>query len=75
MSAFADRGASIAFPNGHRSCHVCGTCKRNRVLAHQAAQLGQQAVVHQPRIDRSDLAERDWRAADRDPSRNLRSSR
>jgi 2-hydroxy-3-keto-5-methylthiopentenyl-1-phosphate phosphatase len=28
---------SIAFPNGHPSCLVCGTCKRNRVLAHQAA--------------------------------------
>jgi HAD superfamily phosphoserine phosphatase-like hydrolase len=30
------RRASIAFPNGHPSCLVCGTCKRNRVLAHQA---------------------------------------
>ena len=29
--------ASIAFPNGHPTCFVCGTCKRNRVLAHQAA--------------------------------------
>jgi 2-hydroxy-3-keto-5-methylthiopentenyl-1-phosphate phosphatase len=28
---------AIAFPNGHPSCFVCGTCKRNRVLAHQAA--------------------------------------
>ena len=28
---------SIAFPNGHPSCFVCGTCKRNRVLAYQAA--------------------------------------
>jgi len=28
---------SIAFPNGHPACFVCGTCKRNRVLAHQAA--------------------------------------
>ena len=28
---------SIGFPNGHPSCFVCGTCKRNRVLAHQAA--------------------------------------
>ena len=28
---------SIAFPNGHPTCLVCGTCKRNRVLAHQAA--------------------------------------
>jgi len=31
------RRASIAFPNGHPACLVCGTCKRNRVLAHQAA--------------------------------------
>jgi 2-hydroxy-3-keto-5-methylthiopentenyl-1-phosphate phosphatase len=29
--------ASISFPNGHPTCFVCGTCKRNRVLAHQAA--------------------------------------
>jgi 2-hydroxy-3-keto-5-methylthiopentenyl-1-phosphate phosphatase len=29
--------ASITFPNGHPACFVCGTCKRNRVLAHQAA--------------------------------------
>lgn len=29
--------ASIAFPNGHPTCYVCGTCKRNRVRAHQAA--------------------------------------
>ncbi len=27
----------IAFPNGHPRCFVCGTCKRARVLAHQAA--------------------------------------
>ncbi|HVL53479.1 MAG TPA: HAD-IB family phosphatase, partial [Vitreimonas sp.] len=27
----------IEFPNGHPTCFVCGTCKRNRVLAHQAA--------------------------------------
>jgi 2-hydroxy-3-keto-5-methylthiopentenyl-1-phosphate phosphatase len=27
----------IDFPNGHPTCLVCGTCKRNRVLAHQAA--------------------------------------
>jgi len=36
-TTFADGGASIAFPNGHPKCHICGTCKRNRVLAHQAA--------------------------------------
>jgi 2,3-diketo-5-methylthio-1-phosphopentane phosphatase len=29
--------ARIAFPNGHPDCLVCGTCKRRRVLAHQAA--------------------------------------
>lgn len=29
--------ASMEFPNGHPDCLVCGTCKRNRVLAHQAA--------------------------------------
>jgi 2-hydroxy-3-keto-5-methylthiopentenyl-1-phosphate phosphatase len=27
----------IDFPNGHPRCFVCGTCKRSRVLAHQAA--------------------------------------
>jgi 2-hydroxy-3-keto-5-methylthiopentenyl-1-phosphate phosphatase len=29
--------ARMDFPNGHPSCFVCGTCKRQRVLAHQAA--------------------------------------
>jgi 2-hydroxy-3-keto-5-methylthiopentenyl-1-phosphate phosphatase len=28
---------SISFPNGHPSCFVCGTCKRERVVAHRAA--------------------------------------
>jgi 2,3-diketo-5-methylthio-1-phosphopentane phosphatase len=37
LTIFGEQGASIAFPNGHASCLVCGTCKRNRVLAHQAA--------------------------------------
>ncbi|MEO8571924.1 MAG: HAD-IB family phosphatase [Chloroflexota bacterium] len=36
-TTFGGRRASIAFPNGHPTCFVCGTCKRNRVLAHQAA--------------------------------------
>jgi 2,3-diketo-5-methylthio-1-phosphopentane phosphatase len=36
-TTFDGRRASIAFPNGNPSCSVCGTCKRNRVLAHQAA--------------------------------------
>jgi HAD superfamily phosphoserine phosphatase-like hydrolase len=37
VTTFEGRRASIAFPNGHSTCFVCGTCKRNRVLAHQAA--------------------------------------
>ena len=36
-TTFASRTASIAFPNGNPTCFVCGTCKRDRVLAHQAA--------------------------------------
>ena len=36
-TVFADGRASISFPNGHPTCFVCGTCKRNRVLAHRAA--------------------------------------
>ncbi|HEY3522266.1 MAG TPA: MtnX-like HAD-IB family phosphatase [Candidatus Limnocylindrales bacterium] len=27
---------TIAFPNGNARCRVCGTCKRERILAHQA---------------------------------------
>jgi 2-hydroxy-3-keto-5-methylthiopentenyl-1-phosphate phosphatase len=29
--------AWMEFPNGHPDCFVCGTCKRQRVLGHQAA--------------------------------------
>ena len=29
--------ARMTFPNGHPDCLVCGTCKRQRVLGHQAA--------------------------------------
>lgn len=36
-TTFAGDRATIAFPNGHPRCFVCGTCKRQRVLAHQAA--------------------------------------
>lgn len=36
-TTFEGRRASIAFANGHPTCRVCGTCKRRRVLAHQAA--------------------------------------
>jgi HAD superfamily phosphoserine phosphatase-like hydrolase len=32
-----DGPGDISFPNGHPTCLVCGTCKRQRVLAHQAA--------------------------------------
>jgi 2,3-diketo-5-methylthio-1-phosphopentane phosphatase len=37
VTTFDGRRASIAFPNGHPTCFICGTCKRNRVLAHQTA--------------------------------------
>jgi 2-hydroxy-3-keto-5-methylthiopentenyl-1-phosphate phosphatase len=30
-------GAGMSFPYGHPRCYVCGTCKRERVRAHQAA--------------------------------------
>lgn len=36
-TTFAAGGATIDFPNGHPACFVCGTCKRQRVLAQQAA--------------------------------------
>jgi 2,3-diketo-5-methylthio-1-phosphopentane phosphatase len=36
-TTFDGRRAAIDFPNGHRTCLVCGTCKRDRVLAHQSA--------------------------------------
>ena len=36
-TTFEGRRASITFPNGNPACFVCGTCKRDRVLAHQAA--------------------------------------
>lgn len=36
-TTFQDGGARIEFPNGHPRCFICGTCKRARVLAHQAA--------------------------------------
>lgn len=35
--AFESHGPTIAFPDGHPVCRVCGTCKRERVLAHQSA--------------------------------------
>jgi 2-hydroxy-3-keto-5-methylthiopentenyl-1-phosphate phosphatase len=36
-TTFTGDRARIEFPNGHPTCFVCGTCKRQRVLAHQAA--------------------------------------
>jgi len=36
-TTFEGRRPRIDFPNGHPTCHVCGTCKRIRVEAHQAA--------------------------------------
>jgi 2-hydroxy-3-keto-5-methylthiopentenyl-1-phosphate phosphatase len=36
QTTFDGSRAAIAFPNGHPDCLVCGTCKRQRVMAHQA---------------------------------------
>jgi 2-hydroxy-3-keto-5-methylthiopentenyl-1-phosphate phosphatase len=36
-TTFAGERARIDFPNGHPECFVCGTCKRQRVLAQKAA--------------------------------------
>jgi 2-hydroxy-3-keto-5-methylthiopentenyl-1-phosphate phosphatase len=36
-TTFSGRRARIEFPNGHPTCLVCGTCKRERVRVHQAA--------------------------------------
>ena len=36
-TTFRGDRAQIEFPHGNLTCFVCGTCKRNRVLAHQAA--------------------------------------
>ena len=36
-TTFQGRRARIEYPNGNSRCLVCGTCKRDRVLAHRAA--------------------------------------
>lgn len=36
-TTFDGQRASMEFPFGHPDCLVCGTCKRQRVTAHQAA--------------------------------------
>jgi HAD superfamily phosphoserine phosphatase-like hydrolase len=35
-TSWATGRAEIRFPFGHPDCHLCGTCKRNRVLHHRA---------------------------------------
>lgn len=37
QTTFDGDRARMAFPNGNPDCLVCGTCKRQRVLAHKAA--------------------------------------
>ena len=36
-TTFGPSGTTIGWPNGNPACFVCGTCKRMRVLGHQAA--------------------------------------
>jgi 2-hydroxy-3-keto-5-methylthiopentenyl-1-phosphate phosphatase len=36
-TTFRGKVGSISWPNAHPDCRVCGTCKRQRVLDHQAA--------------------------------------
>ena len=36
-TSFAPDAVEIDFPDGHPRCRVCGTCKRERILVHQAA--------------------------------------
>jgi HAD superfamily phosphoserine phosphatase-like hydrolase len=36
-TSFPPDGVAIDFPAGHPRCWVCGTCKRERILFHQAA--------------------------------------
>ena len=36
-TTFHEGRPRIEFPNGHPTCFVCGTCKRQRVLAHRAS--------------------------------------
>jgi 2-hydroxy-3-keto-5-methylthiopentenyl-1-phosphate phosphatase len=36
-TVFAPPAPRMEYPSGHPDCFVCGTCKRQRVLAHQAA--------------------------------------
>jgi 2-hydroxy-3-keto-5-methylthiopentenyl-1-phosphate phosphatase len=37
VNAIRGGGSGVSFPYGHPACFVCGTCKRERVLAHRAS--------------------------------------
>ena len=49
-TTFTGRRATIEFPNGHPTCLVCGTCKRERVRAHQVG--GPRRRLHRRRRER-----------------------
>ena len=71
-TTFDGRRAAMSFPNGHPHCLVCGTCKRQRVLAHQAA--GRSVVfVGDGETDRYAAAYADLVFAKRDLARLCRS--
>jgi 2,3-diketo-5-methylthio-1-phosphopentane phosphatase len=36
-STLGEGADGVTFPYGHQRCHVCGTCKRERIRTHQAA--------------------------------------
>lgn len=36
-TTFTPDAVTIDFPDGHPTCRVCGTCKRQRIVVHQAA--------------------------------------
>ena len=36
-TSFAPDAVTVDFPDGHPTCRVCGTCKRQRIVVHQAA--------------------------------------
>jgi len=36
-TVLGEGGAGVSFPYGHPACHVCGTCKRERIRRHREA--------------------------------------
>ncbi|MGD0018837.1 MAG: haloacid dehalogenase-like hydrolase [Candidatus Limnocylindrales bacterium] len=71
-TSFDGTRAAMAFPYGHPDCLVCGTCKRQRVLAHQAA--GRSVVfIGDGETDRYAAAYADLVFAKRDLARLCRS--